>query len=253
MFSVIFEVHPRPEQWDAYLGHAKMLRPELEQVDGFVDNIRYKSLTREGWILSLSGWRDEKAVVRWRTAMRPSHGAGEGPFRNPARLSSARRPDHARHARPARPSIAEQRLDETETGEGTTITLIDAKGRPDERAGPALRDCRRLGLDPGAAGLAGWDVFDAVLTPGDLILLMCWKTAANAERSQGRPRCRRAAGCASPDRARLRHVRSPRGAAILSGGGAHAATDDNAPVRWCWAREYFESRHRGHHELITVM
>jgi heme-degrading monooxygenase HmoA len=42
------------------------LRPELERVDGFIDNIRYKSLTREGWTLSLSGWRDEKAVVRWR-------------------------------------------------------------------------------------------------------------------------------------------------------------------------------------------
>jgi hypothetical protein len=32
MFSVIFEVQPKPEQWDAYLGNAKMLRPELEQV-----------------------------------------------------------------------------------------------------------------------------------------------------------------------------------------------------------------------------
>jgi hypothetical protein len=51
MFSVIFEVHPKTEQWDVYLGNAKMLRPELEQVDGFVDNIRYRSLTREGWIL----------------------------------------------------------------------------------------------------------------------------------------------------------------------------------------------------------
>jgi heme-degrading monooxygenase HmoA len=70
LFSVIFEVHPKPDQWDAYLGEAKMLRPELEQVDGFVDNIRYKSLSREGWILSLSGWRDEKSVVRWRTAKR---------------------------------------------------------------------------------------------------------------------------------------------------------------------------------------
>ena len=38
MFSVIFEVHPRPEQWEAYLGNAKMLRPELENIDGFVDN-----------------------------------------------------------------------------------------------------------------------------------------------------------------------------------------------------------------------
>jgi hypothetical protein len=40
MFSVIFEVHPKPKQWDAYLGNAKMLRPELEKIDGFVDNIR---------------------------------------------------------------------------------------------------------------------------------------------------------------------------------------------------------------------
>src|ERR1700729_192901 len=69
MFSVVFEVKPKPERWDAYLGSAKTLRPELERVDGFVDNIRYKSLTREGWILSLSGWRDEKSVVRWRTQM----------------------------------------------------------------------------------------------------------------------------------------------------------------------------------------
>jgi heme-degrading monooxygenase HmoA len=70
MFSVVFEVHPRPSHWEAYLDNAKMLRPELVQVGGFIDNIRYRSLTREGWILSLSGWRDEKAVVRWRTAMR---------------------------------------------------------------------------------------------------------------------------------------------------------------------------------------
>src|SRR6476660_8777031 len=67
MFSVLFEVRPRSDQWDAYLDNAKMLRPELEKIDGFVDNIRYRSLTREGWLLSLSGWRDEKALVRWRT------------------------------------------------------------------------------------------------------------------------------------------------------------------------------------------
>ena len=48
MFSVICEVNPKPAQWDAYLGTAKALRRELEQVDGFIDNIRYKSLTREG-------------------------------------------------------------------------------------------------------------------------------------------------------------------------------------------------------------
>jgi hypothetical protein len=40
MFSVIFEVWPRPEQWDAYLANAKGLRPVLEKIAGFVDNIR---------------------------------------------------------------------------------------------------------------------------------------------------------------------------------------------------------------------
>src|SRR5262249_40291422 len=59
MFSVIFEVHPKPEERDNYFETAKMLRPELEKVEGFGDNIRYRSLTREGWILSLSSWRDE--------------------------------------------------------------------------------------------------------------------------------------------------------------------------------------------------
>ena len=67
MFSVIFEVLPNKGNWDYYFDNAKILRPELERVEGFVDNIRYKSLTREGWILSLSNWRDEKSLVRWRT------------------------------------------------------------------------------------------------------------------------------------------------------------------------------------------
>ncbi len=67
MFSVIFEVLPNKENRDDYFDNAKMLRPELEKIEGFVDNIRYKSFTREGWILSLSNWRDEKSIVRWRT------------------------------------------------------------------------------------------------------------------------------------------------------------------------------------------
>lgn len=65
-----FRSPPKDRSVDNYLGNAKMLRPELELVDGFVDNIRYKSLTRDGWILSLSGWRDEKSVVRWNAIMR---------------------------------------------------------------------------------------------------------------------------------------------------------------------------------------
>ena len=67
MFAVIFEVNPRPEAWDEYLGHAAILRPELLAIDGFIANERYASLGRPGWLVSLSIWRDEKALIRWRT------------------------------------------------------------------------------------------------------------------------------------------------------------------------------------------
>jgi heme-degrading monooxygenase HmoA len=200
MFSVIFEVHPKPAQWDGYLGNAKMLRPELEAVDGFVDNIRYKSLTREGWLLSLSGWRDEKSVVRWRTAMR--HHAVQEKGRSDILLDyHLRVGEITRDTRvPVGHSITQQRLDETEIGEGTTITLIDADwpdvfGATADAAGASSY----LGLDPQAAGLASWDVFDAVLTPGNLILMTAWKSQGDADAF--------AKAVALPPGGRLRQVR----------------------------------------------
>jgi len=36
--------------------------------DGARDPADTESMQREGWVLSLSSWRDEKSVVRWRTA-----------------------------------------------------------------------------------------------------------------------------------------------------------------------------------------
>ena len=67
MFSVIFEVNPKQEKFDLYLDLAKGLKPVLEEIDGFIDNQRFESTRRRGWILSHSTWRDEKSVVRWRT------------------------------------------------------------------------------------------------------------------------------------------------------------------------------------------
>src|SRR4029077_3268194 len=55
------------EAFDRYLDLAKELRPILERIDGFIDNERFQSSRRPGWILSHSTWRDEKSVVRWRT------------------------------------------------------------------------------------------------------------------------------------------------------------------------------------------
>jgi heme-degrading monooxygenase HmoA len=200
MFSVIFEVRPRADQWDAYLGSAKMLTPELAQVDGFVDNIRYRSLRRDGWILSLSGWRDEKAVVRWRTRMRhhevQEKGRAEIFSGYHLRVGQVTRDTRV----PPGHALQEQRLDETEVGAGTTATLIDAT-RPSEwvKDGGADAVAQWLGLAPKASGLVTWDVFDAVLTPGNVILLLSWRSQADAEMFE------RAASL--PEGARLRHVR----------------------------------------------
>jgi heme-degrading monooxygenase HmoA len=45
---------------------AALLRPLLDNIDGFVSIERFESLTQPGKILSLSFWRDEEAVRRWR-------------------------------------------------------------------------------------------------------------------------------------------------------------------------------------------
>jgi heme-degrading monooxygenase HmoA len=200
MFAVIFEVHPKPDQWDAYLGLGKMLKPELEQIEGFVDNIRYRSLRHEGWLLSLSGWRDEKALVRWRT--RAKHHVVQQRGRTEIFLDYHLRIGQLTHDTrvPEGHALHEQRLDETETGAATTITLIDARRPPEwvEQTDPD-EVAKWLGLALEAEGLIAWDVFDAVLTPGDIILLASWRDQAAADAFEG--------AVSLQDGARLRRVR----------------------------------------------
>src|SRR6185436_12445899 len=66
MIAVIFEVVPAPGRRQEYLALAAELRSELERIDGFISIERFESLTNPGKILSLSVWRDEDAVQRWR-------------------------------------------------------------------------------------------------------------------------------------------------------------------------------------------
>ena len=66
MMAVIFEVVTREGQRQAYLDAAAALRPMLEEVDGFLSIERFQSLTQPDKLLSLSFWRDEAAVARWR-------------------------------------------------------------------------------------------------------------------------------------------------------------------------------------------
>lgn len=80
MIAVIFEVEPTHGDPAAYLHIAAGLIDELKTIDGFICVERFQSLTNPGKLLSLSFWRDEDAVKRWRglESHRRAQEAGRG-------------------------------------------------------------------------------------------------------------------------------------------------------------------------------
>ncbi|KAK1761693.1 antibiotic biosynthesis monooxygenase [Phialemonium atrogriseum] len=175
MFTVIFEV--RPAKWDAYLALAKSLRPALEQVEGFTRNIRYRSLRRDGWLLSLSDWADEKALVRWRT--REAHHCAQQRGREEVLEDY-----HLRVGEVVVDEGGGSREDVTRVGTGPAVTLLEIGGGVMTEREEAYADAdtlaRAMGLDTSAVGLVSWDVFNVVLSPQDLILVCTWETESAA-------------------------------------------------------------------------
>ena len=180
MFAVIYEVRPKKERWDDYLGLAQQLRPKLEAIDGFIANERFKSLQADGKLLSLSIWRDEKSVIRWRTHAEHHDVQRKGRF-------EVFEDYHLRVGEIVFDSdqpggIADQqRFDETETGtaKAATITeLAPADGRNIDTALPAAD----LGLEAHAKDLVEQEAFESIYTPGKLVLLASWRKAKAAER-----------------------------------------------------------------------
>lgn len=91
MIAVIFEVEPHPQHRQRYLDTAAGLRPTLERMDGFISIERFESLSTPGKVLSLSIWRDEESVARWRNVEthREAQAAGRGELFRDYRLRVA--------------------------------------------------------------------------------------------------------------------------------------------------------------------
>jgi len=66
MLAVIFELEPYAESKQQYLDVATQLAPELDTIDGFISIERFQSLSQPEKLLSLSFWRDERAIDSWR-------------------------------------------------------------------------------------------------------------------------------------------------------------------------------------------
>jgi heme-degrading monooxygenase HmoA len=181
MFSVIFEVLPGDGKKDEYLDHAKQLKPILETVDGFIDNERFESRRRPGWVLSHSTWRDEKSVVRWRTESEHHATQGKGRFEifqdyhlRVGEVTSDTAP-------PPGVPVIERRFDETEIGAAKLATFTEIV--PTEGVDLTVdldRLLARIGLDAGAGAVVEHDIFASIYNPGKLALLVAWTDAAAA-------------------------------------------------------------------------
>jgi len=182
MFAVIFEVQPKSDRWDQYLDLAKQLRPELEQIVGFIDNERYRSRCTEGRLLSLSTWADEKAVIRWRThAMH--HGVQEkGRFEvfedYHLRVGEITADTHT----PLGQTIQQLRLDATEIGTAKVVTISEVAPGTGATSAEAEALMERLGVPAiGRTGVTDAEPFESITTPGKLLALVSWRDAAAAD------------------------------------------------------------------------
>jgi heme-degrading monooxygenase HmoA len=179
MFTVIFEVQPKKERFDDYLALAKVLKPELEKIDGFIDNERFGSKRTEGRILSLSTWRDEKAVIRWRTLgvhhEIQAKGRSEIFEDYHLRVGEITADTHI----PQGQKLQEQHFDETIVGSSKVATISELAA---ENKNPASSNLPAdLSLPAiGTSGVLDQDVFESITNPGKLLILVSWKDATAA-------------------------------------------------------------------------
>ena len=81
MIAVIFEVWPEGRPQGTLSRHCRRhLKPLLAEQDGFISVERFESLTEPGKLLSVSFWRDEEALAKWRheAEHRIAQAAGRG-------------------------------------------------------------------------------------------------------------------------------------------------------------------------------
>jgi heme-degrading monooxygenase HmoA len=181
MFAVIFEVQPKKERWNDYLELAKYLKPKLEAIDGFIDNERFESKRTRGRVLSLSTWRDEKAVVRWRT-QGEHHGVqekGRSEIFEDYHLRVGEVTDDGDP--PAGLSVIQQRFDVTGNPRAKAVSISELT--PPEGDKPKIAAellAAQLGLDKRPAGLVDDEVFESIYNPGKLLLLVTWRDAEAA-------------------------------------------------------------------------
>lgn len=66
MIAVIFEGTPRDGKMKEYIEMAPKYKEHLKAMEGFVSNERYQSCNNPNKVLSISFWRDEASIKKFR-------------------------------------------------------------------------------------------------------------------------------------------------------------------------------------------
>lgn len=145
MHAVVFQFRPHPEHRGTYFDIVAELRPELQQIPGFLANERFTSRTDPHGLVSISLWEDEAAIRRWRT--------------------------HAGHR------VAQLR-GKHEVFAGYRLRVAEAVADGDDHD-------LKLGIGPGLTPAAGAEVFDGIPDPKRRLVLGAVAPGADPERAFG--------------------------------------------------------------------
>lgn len=177
LFAVVFEVKPDAARGADYLRIAKGLRPELEKMPGFLENERFRSRSRPGYLLSLSLWDDEKALVRWRSVEKHHQAQMQG-RQGVLDDYHIRVGEVTRAAGPyADRPVGWMRQDQTQIGPAVALTIIDGNVPPDSALWKFASAT--------SPGMLGTDIFDHLGTPGRIAMLAGWRSQQEADRFAG--------------------------------------------------------------------
>lgn len=66
MIVVLFELQAMPGQNQIYVDLVSKLTPMLEPMDGFISVECFQSTLNPEKVMSVTTWRDEESVVKWR-------------------------------------------------------------------------------------------------------------------------------------------------------------------------------------------
>jgi heme-degrading monooxygenase HmoA len=175
MFAVIFEVEPRAGKTEDYLRLAGALRPALAKIDGFVAIERFAGRRRPGRVLSLSVWRDEKAVIRWRIFAAHQAAQREGRAMIFADYHLRVGEITADTASAEGKALPQQRFDETVTGTAKCVTITELPPG-DDAVGTA-----HFWPAAAAPGVVDAEWFESLTAAGKSLFLAGWRDPVSAQ------------------------------------------------------------------------